>query len=59
MWGGAAITPGNLLEMSSLWCEHAGALAILLVLFAFQLHLGQENMQSMEVVIWLDNAEVL
>ena len=45
--------------MSSLWCEHAGALAILLVLFAFQLHLGQENVQSMEIVIWLDNAEVL
>ena len=57
--GGAAMTPGNYSEMSSLRCEHAGALAVLLVLYAFQLYLGQDTVQSVDVVIWLDNAEVL
>ena len=53
------MTPGNYSEMSSLRCEHAGALAVLLVLYAFQLYLGQDTVQSVDVVIWLDNAEVL
>ena len=45
--------------MSSLRCEHTTALAILLVLYAFQTHLGQDNVKSIEVFIWLDNADVL
>jgi hypothetical protein len=59
MWGRAAMTPGNSSEMSSLRCEHAGAMAILLVLYIFQVYLGEDTVQDMDVSIWLDNAEVL
>ena len=59
MWGRAAMTPGNSSEMSSLRCEHAGAMAILLVLYTFQVYLGEDTVQDMDVSIWLDNAEVL
>ena len=55
MWGTVAITPGNSSEMSSLRTEHAGALAILLVLYAFQIQLEYEAVKTMEVSIWLDS----
>ena len=37
IWGVAALTPGSTSEMPSLRTEHAGALAILLVLYVFQI----------------------
>ena len=59
MLGGAALTPGNSSEMLSLRTEHAGALAILLVLYAFQAHIGPDIVKADEIIIWLDNTKVL
>ena len=39
--------------------EHAGAITILLILYAIQVHMVLENTLAGEITIWLDNAEVL
>ena len=56
VWGGAGITLGGLNEMVSLRAEHAGAIGILLVLYALQVRYGPS---TSPVTIWIDNAEVL
>ena len=54
------MTPGSKEEMSSLRAEHCGAISILLILYAIQIHLGSEQMPNkFGVDIWIDNAEVL
>ena len=40
VWGGAAITPGNPVEMASLWAELGGDVFIRLVLYALQIQKG-------------------
>ena len=60
IFGGAAMTPGSQEEMSSLRAEHCGAISILLILYAIQIHMGNDRVSSTyEVDIWIDNAEVL
>ena len=47
------------METSFLRTEYTGAIAILLILYAIQVHMGPENTVDGEITIWLDNAEVL
>ena len=54
--GGSAPTPGNLSEMTSLRTELAGAIAILLVLYAFQ---EVTSSTFPLITIWIDNLETL
>ena len=56
VWGGEAITPGCVEEMSSLHAELRGAIDILLVLYALQI---QKGSSLLPVKIWIDNAELL
>ena len=56
VWGGAAITPGDPVEMASLRAELGGAICILLVLYALQI---QRGASTNPITIWIDNAEVL
>ena len=53
---GAAPTPGNKDEMTSLRAELAGALCILIILYAMQ-QISGEKFRT--VSIWIDNEEVL
>ena len=60
IYGGAAKSPGSREEMSSLRAEHCGAISILLILYAIQIHMGPDfDYSEMGVDIWIDNAEVL
>ena len=60
IYGGAAKSPGSREEMSSLRAEHCGAISILLILYAIQIHMGPDfDYSDMGVDIWIDNAEVL
>ena len=43
IYGGAAMTPGSQEEMSSLRAEHCGAISILLIIYAIQIHLGTDK----------------
>ena len=56
VWGGAAITPGNVDEMASLRVELGGAIGLLLVIYALQI---QRGASTYPILIWIDNAEVL
>ena len=55
IWGGAATSPGNPLEMSSQRAEHAGSIAALLAVHI----LHQVTEVEVVAVIWVDNAEVV
>ena len=57
IWGHAT-TVGTFSEMSSLRAEHGGALAILLVLYALQLHFPTFPLPA-NLDIWIDNSEVV
>ena len=59
MEGGSAINPGSATEMSSLRAEHGGAISVLLVLYALQTFLRDEDTTIYTIYIWLDNAEIL
>ena len=55
IWGGAGTTCGNHKEMASLRTEHAGAIAVIIIL-----DIIQRVLQAHFVVnIWVDNAEVV
>ena len=57
IYGGAAMTPGFQEEMSSLRAEHYGAISILLILYAIQIHMGPDMVpKKYWVDIWIDNA---
>ena len=55
IWGGSATTCGNAIEMSSLRAEHAGSIAIVIILHI----LHQITKIPVQVELWVDNAEVL
>ena len=58
-WGGTVTTPGSEQEISSLWAEDGGAIAVILIVYTLQIFLGDENITGYTIDIWLDNAEVL
>ena len=55
IWGGAAATEGNQVKMSPLRSEHAGALAIIIVLHI----LHNVTKVDLKAELWVDNAEVI
>ena len=55
IWGGAATTPGNREEMSSQRAEHAGSIALMLVMHI----LHQVVNKAFSVTLWVDNDEVV
>ena len=55
IWGGSATTPGSIEEMASQRSEHAGSIAVLLVLHIFQ----QCIQRNFNALVWIDNAEVI
>ena len=59
VWGGAAITPGLAVGMSSLRAEHGRAIGVLLVLYAIQIYMREEEMSAYWVDVWSNNKEVL
>lgn len=55
IWGGAATTPGNSVEMAWERPEHAGSIVAMLVVDIFSRIVGHE----VEVILWVDNDEVV
>ena len=55
IWGGGAETSGNIEEMSPLRSEHAGSIAIIIILHILQIVTDSD----LSVELWVDNAEVL
>ena len=55
IWGGAATTPRSKEEMASQRAEHAGSIAVLLILHVFQ----QCYNDHFQVDLWIDNVEVI
>ena len=55
MWGGAAHTPGNTKEMTPLRPEHAGSIAVLIIIHI----LHTLTKVEVSVKLWVDNSEVL
>ena len=55
IWGGAGNTCGNHAEMASLRAEHAGAIAVIIILDIIQ----RVIKANFVVQLWVDNAEVI
>ena len=55
IWGGAAETSGNAAEITPLRSEHAGSIAIIILLHILQ----TVTKVKLQVEIWVDNAEVI
>ena len=55
IWGGAATTPGSVQEMLSQRAEHAGSIAILILLDIFQKCIQVQ----LHVLLWIDNVEMI